>query len=91
MAYFKVEGGTVTWLVKGEGKPSTWVEKTDKETGEKVSFEGTTFTIENEPGIVLPHTGGYGTKVFKSSGLVMMAAAMLLYGCSQRRRRKGGR
>ena len=49
-----------------------------------VNQDGNTFTIENEPGIELPATGGPGTAVYTVSGLSVMAAALWLI---MRRRR----
>ena len=43
-----------------------------------VNQDGNTFTIENEPGIELPATGGPGTAVYTVSGLSVMAAALWL-------------
>ncbi len=104
VTYFKIQDGVVTWLTKGDGKPSDWQKKNPGIDG-KITFasailpdaehsitaKNAKFTIENEPGIELPHTGGRGTQVFTCSGLILMAAVTLLYGYSLRRRRKGGR
>ena len=43
-----------------------------------VNQDGNTFTIENEPGVELPATGGPGTAVCTVSGLSVMAAALWL-------------
>ncbi|MCR5006353.1 MAG: LPXTG cell wall anchor domain-containing protein, partial [Clostridiales bacterium] len=40
-------------------------------------------------GYELPDTGGSGTRGFRLTGTVMIAGVLLLYGYSQRRRRKG--
>jgi hypothetical protein len=87
--YFKVESGVVTWLVKGDGKPSTWTTKSGKGSGELVDFEaavaedteqGTAaknakFVIENEPGAALPNTGGPGTSLICLLGIMLTGLA----------------
>ena len=87
--YFKVESGVVTWLVKGDGKPSTWTTKSGKGSGELVDFEaavaedteqGTAaknakFVIENEPGAALPSTGGPGTSLICLLGIMLTGLA----------------
>ena len=89
--YFKIDGGVVTWLQKGDGKPSTWQEAAHQE-GDMVSFaaaqeaadgadaKNATFTVGDEPGKPLPNTGGPGTALVYGLGaiLVALAAVMLL-------------
>ena len=74
--YFKVDNGTVTWTnASGEEiNQQNMVEYTNKE-----------FTISNEPGKPLPHTGGIGTTVFYLAGALMMAGAAFA-GFRRRRR-----
>lgn len=103
VTYFKIERGVVTWLVKGEGKPSTWAAKTSKDAGELVDFEAAvaadtehniaaqnaTFTVENTPGTALPMTGGPGTTLFTAlGGLLTATAGAILTLASFRRRRE---
>ena len=47
--YFKIESGTVKWLVKGTNKPSEWAEKAGKADGEMVDFEPGHSAIEADP------------------------------------------
>ena len=47
-AYFKIEAGKVTWLVKGSGKPSTWAER-EMATGDMVTFEAAKAAVEDNP------------------------------------------
>ena len=96
--YFKVDGGVVTWLQKGEGKPSDWA---SPGTSSLVSFaaaaaddpeteadESTNaaFTVKNRPGQALPNTGGAGAEPLRTLGAALTAfgaGALLL-----RRRKK---
>ena len=89
--YFKVDDGEIYWI-EWSVDANNWAEKT---TGDMVSFEaadstaGTnaTFTIENEPGAALPHTGGIGTTIFYILGsLLVIGSAVVLI--SRRRIRK---
>lgn len=51
-----------------------------------------TQTIKNMQYYVLPETGGMGTSFFTFGGLLLIAAAALMYSCKfGRKRRKGGR
>ena len=99
--YFKVESGVVTWLVKGDGKPSTWTTKSGKGSGELVDFEaavaedteqGTAaknakFVIENEPGAALPNAGGPGSNLIYLCGIMLVGIAGA--GIVMRKRRRG--
>ena len=56
-----------------------------------VEVSGTTVTVKNSAGQALPNTGGEGTKMYTTGGLILMAIAMaggLMY--SGRKRRRGG-
>ena len=55
----------------------------------QISESGDSFTVTNHKAYVLPETGGMGTHMYTISGLVLLAAAALIYGYS--RRRKHGR
>ncbi len=78
--YFKVDLGTITWLVKGTGKPSTWAVR-ESVSGDMVTFHAATenadanFVIENEPGAELPATGGPGTRIFYLLGVLLATLA----------------
>lgn len=74
--YFKISGGKVSWLQMEQGKkPSEWSVKT-KQTGDTVSFENGTFTVENVSGAVLPNSGGPGTT------WIYLIGCLLFIGCS---------
>ena len=45
---------------------------------ELISVDGNTFTIQNEPGAVLPSTGGPGTAAYTAGGAAMMLLAIAL-------------
>lgn len=92
-AYFKIEGGVVTWLEKGADKPSTWSAKSSKEDDELVSFTASAavdaqngkFTVENIPAYDLPSAGGPGTYPFTIIGVAIGATALLLLSGDRRR------
>ena len=100
VTYFKISGGVLTWLEKGNGKPSTWQEKTSKGTGELISFtaavaadpeneveaQNAVFMVENEPGAALPATGGPGTMLMYGLGAVV--AEITGYNILSKRRKK---
>lgn len=52
--------------------------------------ENGAWTVTNFRTVELPGTGGMGTQLYTFSGLLLMAAAVLMYGCSQRRKRERG-
>ena len=75
--YFKIEAGTVSWIEWKETEAgSGWVVKA---AGDHVTFENATFTVENEPGVALPNTGGPGTTALTVSGAVLTVSAVLGY------------
>ena len=80
--YLKVEAGTVTYLEKGTGKPSTW---TSASSGGKIVFtaaqgeENASFMVSNTPGTELPHTGGVGTTIFYILGIILTMASGMLF------------
>ena len=45
--YFKIDSGAVTWLERGDGKPSTWVEMTSADG--KVSFDEAHAAVVADP------------------------------------------
>lgn len=49
--------------------------------------EDGTWTVTNHRGTELPMTGGVGTQMYTTSGLLLIAAALII-GCSQRRKRE---
>ena len=85
--YFRIESGVVKWLVRGTDKPSEWVEKTGAEENGMVGFEpahpeageqsatNAAFTVKNEPGAVLPSTGGPGTSLICLLGIMLTGLA----------------
>lgn len=87
--YFKVEHGTVKWLNKGTGIPSTWTEKT---IGSMVSFTAAqgngnaAFTVKNEPGAALPNAGGPGTTWMYILGMLMVVGAGMTLAVRRRMR-----
>lgn len=80
--YLKVEAGTVTYLEKGTGKPSTW---TSASSGGKIVFtaaqeeENASFRVSNTPGTELPHTGGVGTTIFYILGIILTMVSGMLF------------
>ncbi len=80
--YLKVEAGTVTYLEKGTGKPSTW---TSASSGGKIVFtaaqeeENASFMVSNTPGTELPHTGGVGTTIFYILGIILTMVSGMLF------------
>lgn len=76
--YFKISGGQVSWLQMEQGKkPSEWSVKT-KQTGDTVSFENGTFTVENVSGAVLPNSGGPGTTWIYLIGCLLFISCSIL-------------
>ncbi len=57
-------------------------------TNLKISLNGTTISVKNEPGKVLPSTGGNGTLLYKMIGLLIILASILMYGLRMRRRER---
>lgn len=47
-----------------------------------------TVVVTNSNGTELPHTGGHGTFLYTSGGLLLMAAAMIYLVCARRRERR---
>lgn len=71
--FFTVEKG----VINCDGKSNDW------------TFKNSSFTVKNEAGSELPHTGGVGTHFGTMAGLLMMASS-LLYGFLLRRKRERG-
>lgn len=77
----KLTGLTVKLLEKGlTNIPTSWVEKTDADTGFDVieGPDGTTTDIVNNSGAELPETGGMGTTIFTVGGAGLMVLAVVL-------------
>ena len=90
--YLKADGGEVTYLSKGSGKPSTWTKGSNTDTVHYTPKDGNTnaaFTVGNTPGAKLPSTGGPGNLLYTLSGLALIMASALMYGfrlrCRERR------
>ncbi len=47
-----------------------------------------TIMIADSSGVELPHTGGTGTLLYTSGGLLLMAAAMIYLVCARRKERR---
>ena len=84
--YMKVEQGTVSYVEKGTGEPSTWHAATgDNEMikftpGQAAPAVNAQFRVANTPGVALPSTGGSGTKLFTILGtILMLGAGMMLF------------
>ena len=52
--------------------------------------EAGVYVVTNLKSVSLPETGGIGTHMYTFSGLLVMLAALVYYGCSQRRKRERG-
>lgn len=77
--YFTVsENSTVTWT--DESGAAIGSEKPDL-----IDYESQTFTVGNEPGRELPHTGGSGSRVFYILGALLTAAALSIAVLRRRR------
>ncbi|MBP3896593.1 MAG: LPXTG cell wall anchor domain-containing protein [Mogibacterium sp.] len=89
--YLRVDGGNITYVQKGSGKPSEWEAATSDESatvyyiaatsaeGEGASATNATFRVSNEPGASLPSTGGIGTAmIYLAGGLLVMISGTLL-------------
>ena len=72
-------GGSVTALQPDNAAGNTTVTAIDGVV---------TIEITNSQGVELPHTGGHGTFLYTSGGLLMMAAAMIYLICVRRRERR---
>ena len=89
--YLKADGGEVTYLSKGSGKPSTWTQGSDTGTVHYIPKDGdtnATFSVGNTPGAKLPSTGGPGNLLYTLSGLALIIASALMYGFRLRRRER---
>ena len=89
--YLKADGGEVTYLSKGSGKPSTWTQGSDTGTVHYIPKDGdtnATFSVGNTPGAKLPSTGGPGNLLYTLSGLALIMASALMYGFRLRRRER---
>ena len=64
--------GSITWEEVPDSEPIGKVSFTSKKTADGKII---TFTVNNEPGAELPHTGGPGTGMFTILGTVLLAFA----------------
>lgn len=88
--YFKVFNGTVTYITKGSGKPSSWAvaSATDYISYTAASANSNAkFTVGNDFGTELPHTGGIGTTIFYILGSILVIGGGI-YFISRRRAMK---
>lgn len=69
--YIVSEGPYYINVVSGDGSDSV----DDIETLEYIAVDGHTYTIGNEPGFELPHTGGPGTKLIYLLGIMITGIA----------------
>ena len=96
--YLRVEDGQVTWLEKGtgEGGTVTWTPRETNTDENGVEFTAATpasgsteasnaaFTVPNEPGTELPHTGGVGTTFFYILGVTLILGVGMIFWKRQR-------
>ena len=88
--YFRVDDGTITYIEKGSGKPSTW--QTEAENDASIYFTPAagaakaSFRIGNTPGAVLPATGGPGINLIYLLGIMFSGFAAV--GLVMRKRRR---
>jgi len=82
--YFKIIAGKITFLTyEKDVSPENWTERTmasDSTANEGLfSFANKTLTVENEPGVALPSTGGPGTRLFTILGsiLILLSGTLL--------------
>lgn len=80
--------GTSPVTVSGGGSDMTAVPKTQTINDEEATVY--VIEIENNPGVLLPATGGPGTWFYTFGGLGLILLSGLMYGYSLRRKRKGG-
>lgn len=71
----------------GDGKESV---TTDEQTVDGKKTQVYVIKIPNNPGVLLPATGGPGTWFYTFGGLGLILLSGLMYGYSLRRKRKGG-
>ena len=87
--YIRVTLDKVELLQKDEGTAAKyWPVISETAT---VALHEQTLTVSNKPGEELPRTGGMGAAPFTLLGSLLIAGALVFYGCELRRRRKGGR
>ena len=67
---------TYGWVNKTTGELISFEKETLTENG--VTFDHATFTVENEPGSALPHTGGPGTRLYTILGTILILGAGVL-------------
>lgn len=79
--YLKVDGGEITYIQKGSGKPSTWEAAPNEDSTATVYYMGkqsstnATFRVSNPPGQELPNAGGPGTT------WIYLLGCLLFIGC----------
>ena len=71
----------------GDGKETV---TTDEQTVDGKKTQVYVIKIPNNPGVLLPATGGSGTWFYTFGGLGLILLSGLMYGYSLRRKRKGG-
>lgn len=80
--------GTIPVAVSGGDSAMTAVPETQTINDEEATVY--VIKIENNPGVLLPATGGSGTWFYTFGGLGLILLSGLMYGYSLRRKRKGG-
>lgn len=78
--YLNVTGAGVQLVIKEDGKnPAEWAKASISGMASFTADSGSfTITVKNEPGYVLPSTGGSGTKLFTILGTMLVLSAGIL-------------
>lgn len=100
--YLRVDGGTITYVQKGDNKPSKWTSAPNSDETATVFFMeaqeanpdgepptaavNATFRVGNTPGAALPNAGGSGTLLHYTLGAICMLLAGALLAMRQLRR-----
>ena len=88
--YIKIDASGIKLLEKQvkEGKLTFKEASSEKVNNVTIDTQGTTvtFTVENEPGAALPHTGGPGTRLIYLLGIMLTGLAVV--GLVMRKRRR---
>ena len=85
-----VDSSNTTSPVTVEGGDGEETVTTDEQTVDGKKTQVYVIKIPNNPGVLLPATGGPGTWFYTFGGLGLILLSGLMYGYSLRRKRKGG-